>query len=211
VQVIGKLKECKQAPNGKELIPTSIKIIAEAKNPLPIDTSDYSKTELPLRLNNRFLDLHSRRAQAIFKIQSTIGNSFLNYFINKGFIYVHTPSVIGTSSEGGTDLFKIKYFEKDAFLAQSPQLYKQMIACAMEKIVTIAPVWRAEKHNTVRHLNEARQMDIEVAFADAKMVMKEIEDSVKYIVEQVIEKNVEELKILNVKVKISEHKISYIR
>ena len=152
VEVIGEFKESKQAPNGKELIPDSIKIIAEAKTPLPIDASDYSKTELPLRLDNRFLDLHSSRAQAIFKIQSTVGIEFINFFTNKGFVYAHTPSLIGASSEGGTELFKAKYFEKEVFLAQSPQLYKQMIACSMENMVTITPVWRAEKHNTVRHV-----------------------------------------------------------
>jgi len=201
VEVSGELKECKQAPGGKELLPESLKIIAEARNPLPIDTSDYSKTELPLRLDNRAVDLHSQRSQAIFKIQSTIGSAFLNYFVNKGFIYTHTPSLIGSSSEGGTDLFKLKYFEKNAYLAQSPQLYKQMIACAMEKMVTITPVWRAEKHNTIRHLNECRQMDIELAFSTAKDVMKEMEGVVKYIVEQVMEKNKEELEVLKVELK----------
>ena len=206
VQVTGTLKECKQAPNGKELIPDSIEIIAEAKNPLPIDASDYSKTELPLRLDNRFLDLHSARTQAIFKIQSTIGAEFLNYFVDKGFTYCHTPSIIGSSSEGGTELFKAKYFEKEVFLAQSPQLYKQMIACSMENMVTITPVWRAEKHNTVRHLNECRQMDIEMAFADAKTVLEEMGTCVQHIVKQVIEKNSEELEVLKLKLEIPKTK-----
>ena len=208
VEVVGELKECKQAPGGKELLPDSITIIAEAENPLPIDASDYSKTELPLRLDNRFLDLHSQRTQAIFKIQSTIGSSFLNYFINKGFVYAHPPSIISASSEGGTELFKAKYFEKEVFLAQSPQLYKQMIACSMENMVTITPVWRAEKHNTVRHLNECRQMDIEMAFSDTKIVMKEMEGAVKYIVEQVIAKNKKDLDILNLKLEIP--KVKYL-
>ncbi len=206
VEVVGELKECKQAPGGKEVLPDSITIIAEAENPLPIDVSDYSKTEMPLRLDNRFLDLHSQRAQAIFKIQSTVGSSFIEYFTNRGFIYAHTPSIISSSSEGGTELFKAKYFEKEVLLAQSPQLYKQMIACSMENMVTITPVWRAEKHNTVRHLNECRQMDIEMAFADSKTVMKEMENSVKYIVEQVVKKNKEELEILDVKLKIPQVK-----
>jgi len=72
------------------------------------------------------------------------------------------PCIIGASSEGGTDLFSVKYFEQDAYLAQSPQLYKQMIACSMEKATMITPVWRAEKHNTTRHINEIRQMDIDL-------------------------------------------------
>ncbi|MFH1521403.1 MAG: aspartate--tRNA(Asn) ligase [archaeon] len=208
VEVVGELKECKQAPGGKEILPESITVIAEAKNPLPIDTSDYSKTELPLRLDNRAVDLHSQRTQAIFKIQSTVGSSFIEYFTNKGFVYAHPPSIISSSSEGGTELFKAKYFEKDVFLAQSPQLYKQMIACSMENMVTITPVWRAEKHNTVRHLNECRQMDIEMAFADSKVVMKEMEDSVKYIVEQAIKKNKKDLEILGVNLKIP--KVKYL-
>jgi aspartyl-tRNA synthetase len=208
VQVTGTLKECNQAPNGKELIPETIEIIAEAKNPLPIDASDYSKTELPLRLDNRFLDLHSAKTQAIFKIQSTIGAEFLNYFISKGFTYCHTPSLIAASSEGGTELFKTKYFEREVFLAQSPQLYKQMIACSMENMVTITPVWRAEKHNTVRHLNECRQMDIEIAFASAADTMKEMEGTVQHIVKKVIEKNTEELKVLKLNLEVP--KVKYL-
>jgi aspartyl-tRNA synthetase len=206
IQVTGTLKECKQAPSGKELIPESIEIIAEAKNPLPIDASDYSKTELPLRLDNRFLDLHSSRTQAIFKIQSTIGAEFLNYFTNKGFTYCHTPSLIAASSEGGTELFKTKYFEKEVFLSQSPQLYKQMIACSMENMVTIATAWRAEKHNTTRHLNECRQMDIEMAFTNAKDVLEEMGKCIQHIVKQVIEKNSEELEVLKLELKIPETK-----
>lgn len=206
VQITGKLKECKQAPGGKEMVPDSIEIISKAENPLPIDISDYSKTELPLRLDNRPLDLHSIHSQAIFKIQSTIGLSFIEYFVSRGFVYAHPPSIIGASSEGGTELFKAKYFEKEIFLAQSPQLYKQMIACAMENMVTITPVWRAEKHNTIRHLNECRQMDIEMAFADVKTVLEEMGSCIQYIVKQIIEKNAEELETLKIKPKIPKTK-----
>ncbi len=205
IYVKGKVVASKQAPGGREIIPEKIDIIAKADE-LPIDVSEFSKTELPKRLDYRFLDLHRQRTQAIFKIQSTIGVSFKNYFVNKGFIDVHTPSLIGSSSEGGTDLFETKYFEKKAYLAQSPQLYKQMLACSIEKVVTITPVWRAEKHNTVRHLNECRQMDIEMGFADAMVVMKEMEGVVKYIVEQVIKKNKKELELLGVKLKVPDVK-----
>ena len=205
VYVKGQMVDSKQAVGGKEINPTELIVISKAED-LPIDVSDFSKTELPKRLDYRFVDLHRQRTQAIFKIQSTIGVSFKEYFVNKGFMDVHLPSIIGASSEGGTDLFKVKYFEQDAFLAQSPQLYKQMVACAVEKIVTITPVWRAEKHNTVRHLNECRQMDIEIAFANAKVVMKEMEGAVKYIVEQVLKKNKKELELLDVKLKIPDIK-----
>lgn len=202
VKVIGMIKKSKQAPGGKEIIPEKIEIIAEAEKTLPIDVSDHSKTELPKRLDYRFLDLHREKIQAIFKIQSTIANSFREHFLKKGFIEFQPPSIISSASEGGTELFPAQYFEKKAFLAQSPQLYKQMAACSLEKVFTITPVWRAEKHNTTRHLNECRQMDIEMAFANQMEVMKQVEEVVKNIVQQVIKKNKKELGILKVKLKI---------
>ncbi len=198
VYIKGKVVDSKQAPGGKEVNPLELEVIAPADE-LQIDVTDYSKTELPKRLDYRFLDLHRKRIQAIFRIQSTIAQAFREYFFNKGFTEIFTPSIIGSSSEGGTELFKAKYFEKDAFLAQSPQLYKQMLACSMENVFLITPVWRAEKHNTPRHLNEARQMDIEMAFANSMVVMKELENVVKYIVEKVLEKNKNDLEILEIK------------
>jgi len=198
----GKTKESKQAPGGVEIVPEKILVLANAEHPLPIDVSDFSKTELNKRLDYRFLDLHNRKSQAIFKIQSVIANSFREHFLGKNFIEVQLPSIISAASEGGTELFSVQYFEKKAFLAQSPQLYKQMLACSLEKVFTITPVWRAEKHNTIRHLNESRQMDIEVAFSGQKEVMKELEQVVIEIVKNVIEKCKKELEILGIKLKI---------
>ncbi len=209
IHVTGSLKDSKQAPGGKEINPDKIEIISVAEE-LPIDVSDYSKTELPKRLDYRFLDLHRQRTQAIFKISSEISNSFREFFYKKNFIEVQLPSIISSSSEGGTDLFPVSYFEKKAYLAQSPQLYKQMLACSIENVFTITPVWRAEKHNTVRHLNESRQMDIEMAFANQEIVMKELEEVVQYIVKQVISKCKDELKLLGIDLKIPKSKyLSY--
>jgi len=202
VEISGELKESKQAPNGKELLPDKIEIIAEAKDPLPIDVSDFSKTELPLRLDNRFLDLHTRRTQAIFKIQSTMLQTFREFMIKEGAIEVILPSIIRASSEGGTELFKIKYFEREAMLSQSCQLYKQMLACSMEKVFTVFPCWRAEKHNTVRHLNEARQYDYEEAFADDKKVMDVLGRCVQFIIKKTIDERKEELEVLEVDLKV---------
>jgi aspartyl-tRNA synthetase len=108
------------------------------------------------------------------------------------------PSIIGSSSEGGTEMFPLKYFEKDAYLSQSCQLYKQMVACAMEKAFTIFTVWRAEKHSTVKHLNEARQLDFEMAFADEFVVMEILAKAVQFIVKKVLEEREEELEELGV-------------
>ncbi len=207
VEIVGTIKDCKQAPGGKEIAPEKITILAKAEAPLPIDVSDYSKTELPIRLDWRFLDMHREKTQAIFKIQSTIMQAFREYMTNQEkAIEMAFPGLISASSEGGTDVFKVKYFEKEAYLSQSCQLYKQMVACAMEKVFTIFTVWRAEKHNTVRHLNEARQMDFEMAFADDKTVMDVMGKTVQYIVKQVLEKNEKELKLLDVKPKVPEIK-----
>jgi len=199
VEVKGKAKISKQAPGGIEILPEKIEVLAEAEQPIPIDVSDYSKTELPKRLDYRFLDLHRERIQAIFKIQNEISNSFREFFYNKKFIELQPPCIISAASEGGTELFPVQYFEKKAYLAQSPQLYKQMIACSMEKTFMITPVWRAEKHNTTRHINEIRQMDIECAFYDQMSIMKELEEVVKVIVKNVLEKCKRELEILGVK------------
>jgi len=198
IYVKGEIKESKQAPGGKEIIPKDIIILSRAED-LPIDTSETSKTELPKRLDFRFLDFHRKRTQAIFKIQNEISNSFREHFYKKGFLEMQPPCVISAASEGGTELFPVQYFEKKAYLAQSPQLYKQMIACSMEKTFMITPVWRAEKHNTPRHINEIRQMDIEVAFKNQMGIMEELEEVVRYIVKRVLENCKEELKMLNVK------------
>tara|TARA_Y100000034_G_scaffold79823_1_gene95803 strand:+ start:14781 stop:16088 length:1308 start_codon:yes stop_codon:yes gene_type:complete len=209
VYIKGTVVNSKQAPGGKEIIPEEVIELSHAED-LPVDVSDFSKTELPKRLDYRFLDFHRTRTQAIFKIQSEITNAFKEFFYKKSFLDMQPPCIIGSSSEGGTELFSVKYFEKNAYLAQSPQLYKQMIACSMEKTFMITPVWRAEKHNTTRHINEIRQMDIEVAFANQEVVMNYLEESVKYIIGEVIKKCKDELELLKVKLKVPKSKyLSY--
>lgn len=198
----GKTKADKKAPGGVEVIPEKIEIVGRAEYPIPIDVSDFSKTELPKRLDYRFLDFHRKKTQAIFKIQSEIINSFRTYFYDNGFIEMQPPEIISSASEGGTELFSVKYFEKEAYLAQSPQLYKQMVACSIGKTFVTCPVWRAEKHNTTRHINEIRQMDIEMPFVDQLEVMKEQEKVMKFIIERVLKKCKRELEILGVKLKI---------
>ncbi|MCX6742505.1 MAG: aspartate--tRNA(Asn) ligase [Candidatus Pacearchaeota archaeon] len=177
-------------------------IISKAEK-LPINIHDKDiETGFAKRLDYRFLDFHTKRTQAIFRIQTEIANSFREFFYNKGYMEIQPPCIISAASEGGTELFPVQYFEKKAYLAQSPQLYKQMLACSIEKTFTITPIWRAEKHNTTRHINEIRQMDIEVAFMNQEQIMKEQELVVQYIVKKVLEKCSEELKILNVKLKV---------
>ncbi len=200
--VKGNVKKSEKAPGGRELVPISIEVVAEAQQPLPIDVSDFSKTELPKRLDYRFLDMHRRRVQSIFKVQSTLMQAYREFMIKEGAIEANFPSVIGSSSEGGTELFSAQYFEKKAFLSQSCQLYKQMLACSIEKVFAIFTVWRAEKHNTVRHLNESRQFDFEIAFADEFVVMDILGRAVQHMIKKVIELNTSDLELLSIKLKV---------
>ena len=202
VVISGKVKKSDKAPGGREINPDSFEVIAVAEQPLPIDVTDFSKTELPKRLDYRFLDLHRRKIQAIFKVESTVMQAYIEFMTKEGAIQAQFPSIISTSSEGGTELFSAQYFEKKAFLSQSCQLYKQMLACSIEKVFTIFTVWRAEKHNTVRHLNESRQLDFEMAFADEFVVMDVLARCVQYIIKKILEQNKNELGLLDVKLNI---------
>ncbi len=185
---------------------SDFEIISKAET-LPIHVNEKTTTtELSTRLDYRFLDLRKPKIYAIFKIESTVMQAFREFMINEGAMETVFPSIIGSSSEGGTELFKLKYFEHDAYLSQSCQLYKQMLACSVEKVFTVFTVWRAEKHNTLRHLNESRQLDFEMAFADEFVVMGILEKCIQHIVKKILEKNKEELKILNVNLKIPKTK-----
>jgi aspartyl-tRNA synthetase len=203
VEIKGKAKaanvKAEYARKDVEVDCESIEILSKAEN-LPIHVNEKTTTtEFSTRLDNRFLDIRKPKIQAIFEIQTVISNSFREYFYKKDYIEIQPPCIISAASEGGTELFPVQYFEQKAYLAQSPQLYKQILACSLEKTFTITPVWRAEKHNTTRHINEIRQMDIECAFMDQMSAMKELEECVKFVIKNVLEKCKKELEILGVK------------
>ena len=166
IAVIGKVVKSKHANAGLEFVPDDLDVINKSQQPLPIDILENKKSDLDTRLNYRFLDFRSPTSNAIFTIQNKLVTAFRGYLSINGYMEFQPPCIIGSASEGGADLFAIPYFEKIAFLAQSPQLYKQMCAISFEKVFTITPIWRAEKFNTPTHLNEVRQMDIEQAFSD---------------------------------------------
>ena len=189
VRVVGFVKEEKKAPNGYELVPEFIEIINEAETPLPLDVTEKVSAELDTRLDHRFLDLRKPRVHAIFRIRHQMLQSIREFLVGEGFIEVNTPKIVSTATEGGTELFPISYFEKEAFLNQSPQLYKQVLmAAGFEKVFEIGPIFRAEEHNTVRHLNEVTSVDIEMSFADHKKVMEILEKLVIKVHEDLLEK-----------------------
>lgn len=194
--VTGSAIESNVAKAGVEFIPIKIDVINKSRQPLPIDIFENTKSDLDTRLNYRFLDFRSPTTNAIFRVQNALINGFRNTLIENGYMEFQPPCIIGSASEGGADLFSIPYFEKTAFLAQSPQLYKQMCAISFEKVFTITPIWRAEKFNTPTHLNEIRQMDIEQAFADDETVMDVLETTLISMLEAAKEKTGEQLEIL---------------
>ncbi|MEN6443665.1 MAG: aspartate--tRNA(Asn) ligase [Methanoregula sp.] len=177
VHVAGTVKAMEKAPGGRELVPDTFEIINLAETPLPLDVSEKVGVELDTRLDARFLDVRRPRVAAVFHIRSAAMHAMNDYFHKEGFIGITTPKIVAAATEGGTELFPIAYFDKEAFLNQSPQLYKQMMmAAGFEKVYEIGPIFRAEEHNTTKHLNEATSIDIEVSYADHLEVMRILED-----------------------------------
>jgi len=197
IAVTGKVAQSKIANAGVEFFPDSIEVVNKSRQPLPVDIAETSQSELETRLNWRFLDFRAPQTRAIFTIQNRLLYTFRGWLTENGYVEIQPPCIISSASEGGADLFELPYFEKKAFLAQSPQLYKQMCAISFEKVFTVTPIWRAEKFNTPTHLNEVRQMDIEQAFADDETVMKVLEKVLVHMLRDVKEHCPEELKTLN--------------
>ena len=189
---------------GVEFIPDSIEVLSRAQQPLPFDLFGSVKAELETRLNYRFMDFRTPRTSAIFRVQHELLTAFRRFLTERGYLEIQPPCIIASASEGGADLFRLPYFEREAFLAQSPQLYKQMCAVSLEKVFTVVPVWRAEKFNTPTHLNEVRQMDIEQAFADDEAVMGVLEECFTYMLGVVKERCPAELEVLEREIAVPE-------
>ncbi len=205
ISVKGAVKKNKEAKAGFEILPNDVKVFSVAKTPLPIGVVDKVGTEIETRFDHRFIDLRKSEVQAIFKIRHTLLKAVREEFVSENFIEIHTPKIVATATEGGTALFPLQYFEKKAFLNQSPQLYKQMLmATGLDRVFEIGPVFRAEEHDTIRHLNEFTSIDMELAFADEEDVMALLERVVKKIITNVNKENKRELNILNIKIPVPE-------
>ncbi len=202
VAVRGKIIAAKQAPRGVEVFPSEIRVLNLASVPLPLDPRGRVKANLDTRLDARALDLRRPESLAIFKIRHQALQSMRNYFMSKGFIEVNTPKIVATATESGAALFPISYFEREAFLSQSPQLYKEVLTGCFERVFEVGPIFRAEEHDTPRHLNEAISIDIEVAYAAAEDVMKILENLIVEVFSNVKLKCAEELKTLKHKLEV---------
>ncbi|MFH0862805.1 MAG: aspartate--tRNA(Asn) ligase [Candidatus Altiarchaeota archaeon] len=204
VKIEGVVKASPKAPGGVEVNPTTFSVISAAKSPLPLDVTSKVDADLDTRLNNRFMDVRKPQVRAIFTIRAKVQEAYREFFTQRGFLEINPPSIIAAASEGGTNLFAITYFEKEAFLCQSPQLYKQMMMSAgLDKVFITMPVFRAEPHSTPRHLNEVYMLDVEKAFIDDEGgVMEELEGVTHYMIKKVVDECPKELELLNRKIDV---------
>ncbi len=197
VSVSGRVEEEPRAPTDVEVVPESVEVIAPADPELPLDPSGKVDAELSTRLDNRTLDLRKEEVQAIFEVRAEVLRAARERFRGVGCTEITTPKIVATGTEGGTELFPITYFGREAFMNQSPQLFKQLIAGSnVERVFEIGPIFRAEEHNTPRHLNEATSIDFEGAFCDDADAMDVAEEVVRAVYEGVAENCTEQLESL---------------
>lgn len=169
VKVTGKLLESPKVKlNGMEVIPTSIEVTSVSESELPINYKDQSSSLIDTKLDYRFLDLRNEKNILMFKVQSAFVEGMRDFLYKNEFIEIHTPKLIAAASESGSDVFAVDYFDRTAYLAQSPQFYKQMaMASGFEKIFEVAPAFRAENSNTNRHATEFTSFDVELSYIDS--------------------------------------------
>ena len=185
VAITGNVKASEKAPSGFEIIPTDMRVFSEVEKIPPFEPTVKTVKNIDTRLEVRPIDLRRDVLQHIFKTRSLVLKSIRDYFNNQNFVEINTPKMIATATEGGAALFPIFYYNKEAFLAQSPQLYKEQLTMSFEKIFEIAPIFRAEPSRTNRHLAEAISIDLEEAFVDYNDVMNRIEEIIKVSIQTV--------------------------
>lgn len=179
IEAVGEKVINDKAPSGAEIHTGSIRIIGRAcYDMLPFEINKGRiKASLDTRLDHRTISLRAPKMRAIFKVQQEIEEAFRNYLRENGFSRIHTPKIISSSTEGGSEMFTVDFFGRRAFLAQSPQFYKQMmVGAGFERVFEIAPAYRAELHNTWRHLSEYISMDVEMGFIDGADDLMDLEE-----------------------------------
>ncbi|MCI6042100.1 aspartate--tRNA(Asn) ligase [bacterium] len=212
IRIEGTVKNEERAPHGKEIRLENIQHLTKASGPLPLAIDKWKlNTSLEAKLDRRSLSLRNVRERARFRIQEGIVRGFRDYLYSQGFTEIHTPKIGAKSAEGGANLFKLSYFHRPAVLQQSPQLYKQMMVGVFDRVFETGPVFRAEKHNTRRHLNEYTSLDFEMGYIHSFMDICEMETGFLQYMMALLEKEYsKELKLLGVKLP-DVSKIPYVR
>jgi nondiscriminating aspartyl-tRNA synthetase len=196
VGIKGVVKKTTQTSRGVEVIPSGIKVFSTATEQLPIDITGKTPANIEVRLDARPLDLTVESSLAPFKVQHVALQAIRSFLFEKGFLEAHSPRIIASATEGGAELFTIDYFGQKAYLAQSPQLYKEELTLSFEKVFEVGPFFRAEESHTRRHLSEFTSIDIEQAFANADDVMALLEQVIHHTFTVVKEKCAAELALL---------------
>ena len=206
ITATGICQKNEQVQHGWELLPSSATVLSEADAPLPMGVADKVNVDFDTRLDNRFIDVRRDEVQAVFAIRHTFIEATCTYLADEGFTHVHTPKMTVSSPEGGTELFTIDYFGRDAYLVQSPQVYKQMLmATGLDRVYEIAWYFRAEEHDTSKHLNESTAIDVEMAFIEEEEeVMSIIEGMVASSLTAIEENHPAELQRLDVELPAAE-------
>jgi aspartyl-tRNA synthetase len=193
IGVRGTVKKTNMTPRGIEVVPNEVRVFNIASEQLPIDITGKTPANIEVRLDARALDLSLAQNLAAFKIQHQALMAIRDYLFEKGFLEVHTPRIIASATEGGAELFPVDYFGQKAYLAQSPQLYKEQLTMSFEKVFEVGPFFRAELSHTRRHLSEFVSVDIEQAFSNAEDVMRLLEQVIQHTCTIIKEKCTKEL------------------
>ena len=198
LSIKGIVRKSKIAKDGIEFEPSEVEVLNTLSAKVPFELTGKVPAELDTRLDYRYADLRRHQIYSIFKIKSAIANAFRKSMLNQGFEEIHPSCIVAAATEGGAELFEINYFEKKAYLAQSPQLYKQLaVIGGMDKVFMTVPVFRAEKHNTLEHLNEIVQMDCEIGFCEEEQAIEILEKTFLDILKEVKNSCSQELEKLN--------------
>ena len=212
IHVIGQVKDEERAPHGKEVRLSTISHLSHVSCPLPLPIDKWKlNTSLEAKLDRRSLSLRNIRERARFRIQEGIVRGFRDFLYEQGFTEIHTPKIGAKSAEGGANMFRLSYFHRPAVLQQSPQLYKQMMVGVFDRVFETGPVFRAEKHNTRRHLNEYTSLDFEMGYIHSFLDICAMETGFLQYTMNLLEKEYsKELKLLNITLPDVE-KIPYVR
>ncbi len=212
IHVTGQVKDEERAPHGKEVRLSTIRHLSHVSCPLPLPIDKWKlNTSLEAKLDRRSLSLRNIRERARFRIQEGIVRGFRDFLYEQGFTEIHTPKIGAKSAEGGANMFRLSYFHRPAVLQQSPQLYKQMMVGVFDRVFETGPVFRAEKHNTRRHLNEYTSLDFEMGYIHSFLDICAMETGFLQYTMNLLEKEYsKELKLLNITLPDVE-KIPYVR
>jgi len=204
VRITGIVKKSEQAKMGFEMVPTEMIIMSAAQSPLPMGVVDKVSVEMETRFNHRFMDLRKPEVRAVFEIKSLVLRLVDEYLVRQGFVEVFTPKIVASGAEGGATLFQIDYFGKPAYLAQSPQLYKQMLmSTGLDRVFEMGPAFRAEPSDTIRHVSEFISFDGEMAHIHSmRDVLDVLEGCVQYTAEGVAKEGGEMIAKIGAEVKV---------